>query len=837
MKINTYKKYQIYNSLFLSLYYQDSNTVGHLLPLLAKFAKSKILKAQNPIEIIDDFFQTYDELIGTDRIGFLFKVIQYVERQIVLFDSIEDIIPPDQLEDQEVVQIKDLFARDNNPETRQALLDKLNDFSVRVVLTAHPTQFYRPSVLKIISNLREQISSSNIEQIDLLLHQLGLTTLVNSKNPTPLDEALNIIHICRYYYYDAIGEYYYSLTKQFPGFDNPDIISLGFWPCGDRDGNPYVTHSTTREVIDALRMTLMKCYYNDVKLLSSKLTFKEAEALINPQRQKLYQAMFTADVVVDHQELLACLEGVREVVIDKYEGLYLTEIEKLIVKVKVFKNHFAALDIRQDHSIHYQTITYILKQNGLIEDSLDEMGDDELIALLTTGSVAIPDGQGAEPLVLDTIKNIAQLNSLQQANGVQGCHRYIISNSEDIFSILFVFGLFRWINGTDDFDFDIVPLFETMGGMEKCEAVMDSLFQIPAYRSHVLKRKDKQTIMLGFSDGTKDGGYLKANWSIFRSKEILSTICDKHEVKAIFFDGRGGPPARGGGKTHNFYAALGPNIANNEIQLTIQGQTITSTYGTAEKFKFNSEQMVTSGLLSFLNQEKSAISTGNRELIEELSERSYQKYQALKEHPKFLPYLEKMTTLKYYSKARIGSRPSKRNTNRQLTLSDLRAISYVGSWSQLKQNIPGYFGIGTAIAELKAKGEMDNMQELYQTVPFFKTLIDNCMMALTKCFFELTSYMKSSDEFRDFWIFLYEEYKLSKEMTLELTQQDTLMELEQTSKQSIKTREDIVFPLIIIQNYALQMILNNVDPANTLLYEKLITRSLYGNINASRNSA
>jgi phosphoenolpyruvate carboxylase len=216
---------------------------------------------------------------------------------------------------------------------------------------------------------------------------------------------------------------------------------------------------------------------------------------------------------------------------------------------------------------------------------------------------------------------------------------------------------------------------------------------------------------------------------------------------------------------------------------------------------------------------------------------SYEKYTELKTHPKFLDYLEKMTTLRYYSDAHIGSRPAKRKGHAKLTLKDLRAISYVGSWSQLKQNIPGYFGIGTAIQNLKEQGRLKDMQLLYKKAPFFKTLIDNSMMSLTKCFFELTSYMKSNDEFRDFWIYLHDEYLLSKKRILEITEYETLMENDPMIKESILIREAIVLPLMVIQNYALQKIQTNADSPNIELYKKLVIRSLYGNINASRNSA
>lgn len=831
------KKFQMYNSLFLNLYYQESNPVGNLIPLLTDYAEKRMEKGQSPMEILDKFINANQDVIGEDKLGFMFKVIQYVERQVVLFDSIEDVMVPSKLEDKKVIEVKDLISSTAEAHTTNELIRKINEFGVRIVLTAHPTQFYRPPVLNIIARLRKEIADNNFEQIDQILHQLGLTSLVNSKSPTPLDEARNIIHICRNYYYDAIGDLYTQLQEEVPKLDNPELLTLGFWPCGDRDGNPYVTYETTQQVIHDLRMTLMKCYYRDLKELSSKLTFKEVEDDLGTMTRRVYDAMFAPEVIVPYTEIISCLTHVEEVVIEKYAGLFLKELRALTNKVKIFKNHLASLDIRQDMDVHSETVRQVLQANGIIKETIDEITDKELVDYLCSGNIEIDTSKHTDSLVIDTIANIRQLPLLQTYNGEKGCHRYIISNSEDKFSVLYVFGLFRWLHPNEAINFDIIPLFETMHGMSVCEDVMDELYSISEYRAHVEARGNTQVMMLGFSDGTKDGGYLSANWSIFKSKERLSRVSKEHGVKALFFDGRGGPPARGGGKTHKFYAALGPKIANNGIQITIQGQTITSTYGTVEKFKFNAEQMISSGLYSHLHKQKAAISKDQRLLIEELSESSFEKYSELKAHPSFLPYLEKMTTLKYYSEANIGSRPSKRSKSSKLTLSDLRAISYVGSWSQLKQNIPGYFGIGTSIEKLKNEGRIDEVKALYKESPFFATLVDNCMMSLTKCLFSLTSYMQENEEFGPFWVYLFKEYELSKKMVLEVTGLHELMENEQRRRQSIQIREEIVLPLILVQNYALHMVQEGKEPANTELYKKLVNRSLYGNINASRNSA
>jgi phosphoenolpyruvate carboxylase len=245
--------------------------------------------------------------------------------------------------------------------------------------------------------------------------------------------------------------------------------------------------------------------------------------------------------------------------------------------------------------------------------------------------------------------------------------------------------------------------------------------------------------------------------------------------------------------------------------------------------------LVTAGLSNNLFGKENVISESSRQLMEELAALSFEKYDALKQHEKFMSYLENMSTLKYYTKANIGSRPGKRGHKAKLELTDLRAISFVGSWSQLKQNVPGYFGIGTAIKTLKEKGRLNDLKVLYKEAPFFQALMLNSMMSLTKCYFELTSYMKDDKEYGAFWNILHVEYKLSKEMLLSISDMDVLMEGEIISRESIKIRENIVLPLLVIQQCALQKIGQNSDYKE--LYEKIVTRSLYGNINASRNSA
>ena len=200
-----------------------------------------------------------------------------------------------------------------------------------------------------------------------------------------------------------------------------------------------------------------------------------------------------------------------------------------------------------------------------------------------------------------------------------------------------------------------------------------------------------------------------------------------------------------------------------------------------------------------------------------------------------------MSTLNYYAKTNIGSRPSKRNKSEQLVFEELRAIPFVGSWSQLKQNVPGFFGLGTALQHFEKTNQWDKVTDLYKNSLFFKTLIENSMMALCKSFFPLTAYMQKDEEFGEFWQIIYDEFLATKRLLLKLSGYQELMENYPDGKASIQIREQIVLPLLTIQQYALIKI-NEIRKGTTKpdlleVYEKLVTRSLFGNINASRNSA
>ena len=266
------------------------------------------------------------------------------------------------------------------------------------------------------------------------------------------------------------------------------------------------------------------------------------------------------------------------------------------------------------------------------------------------------------------------IKTIQGNNGEKAANRYIISNNQTTLNVMQLFAMLKLVAFQDELTVDISPLFETVTDLQNAPTVMEELYVNPEYAAHLKSRGNKQTIMLGFSDGTKDGGYLMANWAIYRAKENLTTVSRKYGIKVIFFDGRGGPPARGGGKTHNFYASLGPTIEDEEVQLTIQGQTISSNFGTLDSSQYNLEQLISSGIYNSISDKDLSMTLENRKVMTDLAERSYKVYSDFKAHPKFIPYLEHMSTLKYYAKTNIGSRPSKRGKSDGLVFSDLISI-------------------------------------------------------------------------------------------------------------------------------------------------------------------
>ena len=845
-------KYHIYNSVFITLPFDSIDNTGVLLPLFTDVCDTGFKKQETPKEIVDFFAKRYlHSASETDKIDLMFRFIQYIERQIVLFDAIEDAAFPEVNNMEGRGSLRDIKEKSDAKDKEEELIDFLENFNVRTVLTAHPTQFYPGAVLGIINDLTDAIRKNNLLDIKQLLAQLGKTPFIQNEKPNPFDEAVSLIWYLENVFYKTSGEMVQYLQKNiFNGnsIKNP-LIKLGFWPGGDRDGNPFVTTEITLKVAERLRTSILKCYYIEIRNLKRKLTFSGVDFLVSELEQKLYRSVFYSrgEIFITLNEFKAQLNKIKQIIIDQHQSLYLDEVDALMIKVNLFGFHFASLDIRQNSKIHdavfNDVVNYYLNTNPMVfPENYFQLTEEEKFAVVSNVSGDLDSNVFENEMTRSTIESIQAIKTIQEKNGEFGANRYIISNNESALNVMETFALFKLSNWENP-SVDIIPLFESVDDLQNAHAIMEKLYTNTAYAEHLKNRNNKQTIMLGFSDGTKDGGYLMANWSIYKAKEELTEISRKYGIKAIFFDGRGGPPARGGGKTHKFYASLGPNIENNEIQVTVQGQTISSNFGTLDSCRYNLENLLSAGVTNqVFSKGQNELTINEKEILDQLAELGYEKYLSFKNHPKFIPYLEQMSTLKYYAKTNIGSRPSKRSKSESLDFADLRAIPFVGSWSQLKQNVPGFFGVGSALKHFEDTNQWDKVQSVYDNSLFFKTLLENSMMSLAKSFFPLTAYMRKDPEFGEFWQIIYNEFLETKRLLLKIAGHKTLMENYPDGKASIDIREHIVLPLLTIQQYALLRIneINkeeNPDENLIKVYEKIVTRSLFGNTNASRNSA
>ena len=865
-------KYRVYNGLFMGLPFAEVESSGMLLPLFESFCRERLAEGMPPRRIVEGFFAAHAES-GTfphivDR---LFHFLRLVERQVVLFDAVEDAAFPAVRDLNGPGTLKETVDRVESEGRTAEYLALLEDYRIRVVLTAHPTQFYPDAVLSIITDLAQALQEDNLTRIYEILLQMGGTRFKNAEKPSPLDEARSLLWYLEHIFYPVAPQVHRRVLGTLVADPRERVriaprVELGFWPGGDRDGNPFVTSDLTLEIGALLRRTILALYLNDLRALAPRLTFAGVAEMVQEIRQRLERTIAPASPVPAGEgdllcvetdgtvyrsadELAADLDSVLNRITSRHHGLYAEHLEQLLVKVRTFGFHFASMDIRQDSSVHRRLVAEIVPILSPMLDAppvhadYDAASDEErcllvhqlatLFPLKTGITAALPEG-----ISRDTLRSLEAAAEIQRRNGERGVHRYIISHSMTAADVLEVWLLAQCAGtGGGPLKLDIVPLFESIVDLQNAPRIMDRLYRDPIYRGHLANRGDTQTIMVGFSDGTKDGGYVTANWEIFRAKQRLTQVARSAGIRVVFFDGRGGPPARGGGNTHLYYRALGREIESREIQLTIQGQTISSKFGTEDVARYNLEQLISAGIENALfTPDGPQLAPEDVALLDHLSDRSRAAYMELRRHPDFLPYLEQVTPLRFYGLTNIGSRPTSRNAGAPITLDNLRAIPFVGAWSQMKQNVPGYYGFGSGLEELFAEGEEERLRGLFDRSLFFRTMVENAMQSLSKTNFDLTGFLESHPRFGSFWCRLRDEANRTGAAFARLSEGGLHPAANPSALESIRTREQMILPVVVIQQYALAMLREKQPAEIAAVLEKLVIKSLAPSVNASRNA-
>src|SRR6266542_3727023 len=415
-------RFQLYNSLFTSLPFHRIEKTGVLLSLFLLHCEEGFRKKQSPVEIVDTFLSQYTTYRKEqESLDLLFRFIQYAERQVVLFDALEDAAFKHVNDLNGGGTLKHLQSEVMQTQKEEQLADKLKDFSVRMVLTAHPTQFYPGEVLGIINDLSKALAEENAALINMYLQQLGKTPFLKKQKPTPYDEAISLIWFLENVFYPSSGRILLALKNEYVDFlqQNNPVIRMGFWPGGDRDGNPFVTTNITqREILDTL-----------------------------------FQARVT--------------------LIEQHNGLFLHLLDNLISKVQIFGLHFASLDIRQDSSVHEKVLDATAEKTDVLPDNYSTLDDKEKIKLLQELSTTVSTSVFDDDLYKDTLESMQSIKTIQELNGKAGCHRYIISHCTSPLNVMEVFALLilsGW--NREQLPVDIVPLFETVDDLQNAETVM-----------------------------------------------------------------------------------------------------------------------------------------------------------------------------------------------------------------------------------------------------------------------------------------------------------------------------------------------------------------------------
>lgn len=762
----------------------------------------------------------------------------------------------------------------------KAIANDLYDLNYRTLLPAEEDT--------ILQRIRENI---------VLLWQSDET---RDRRPTVMDEVREGL-----YYYEATlfqlvpliyQELERALAEYYPGetFAVPVFLRYGSWIGGDRDGNPFVTVAVTEEALREQKETILKQYnieidalYHHLSSAQTRVGFdqalldsiehdftlmpqKEHEVLerfrLEPYRQKLLMmfrrlratraenempwgnARPNNSRAYQHvQEFLHDLYLIRDsLCANKGERLARGRLERLIRSAEVFGFHLATLDIRQ-HAERHRTAMGEVLQRYLLCDHYEGLAEVDRVALLEKEILSerpLTARLEFTPETNATIELFRLIRRAREEVGNEAIQTYIISMTTQVSNVLEVLLFAR--DAALFGELDISPLFETIEDLLAAPQIMTALFQNAAYQKHLAQRGNHQQIMIGYSDSNKDGGYLRANWMLFQAQRNLARVCDEFNIKLTLFHGRGGTLGRGGGPANRAILAQPPESIRGRIRITEQGEVVSSRYDDENIAHRHLEQVVnavllTSGRRPYYPQEQVWA-----ELMEEISQYSFQKYRSLVNSPDFLQYFHQATPIDHVDILNIGSRPARRKTTG--AISDLRAIPWVFSWTQSRVNLPSWYGVGSALeqwlctppaAETSPETQgaplnedrLNTLREMYTTWPFFRTVLDNVQVGLAKADIGIAQlYATLAEPALQATIFadLKAEFERTKQLALRITRHADLLDNENWLQRSIRLRNPYVDPMNYIQVELLRRLRANPSATDKAQLQAAVSLSVNG---------
>lgn len=722
-------------------------------------------------------------------------------------------------------------------ENAAEILEHLN---VVPVLTAHPTQVQRTTMLDLTNHIHVLLRKYRDVRMGLLNEQkwhnnlrryieiIMRTDMIREKKLKVTNEITNVMEYYNSSFLQAVTnltEEYKRLAKQH-GIDlkNPTPITMGMWIGGDRDGNPYVTAETLKK--SALTQCEVIMNYYDTKVANLYREFSLSTGIVKVseavqemaylsednsiyREKELYRRAFyyiqtklknTKTYFIDQiktephyhkieefkHDLLAIKQSLLE---NKGEAMISGEFTELLQAVEVFGFYLASIDMRQDSSVHEVCVAELLASAGIVEH-YSELSEDEKCHVLLNELLYDPRILSAthakkSALLQKELEIFQTARELKDKLGDAVIKQTIISHATSVSDLLELAVMHKEV-GLIDKEFarvQIVPLFETIEDLDNSYDTMKKYLSLPIAQKWIASNNNYQEIMLGYSDSNKDGGYLSSCWTLYKAQQQLTAIGDEFGVKITFFHGRGGTVGRGGGPTYEAITSQPLRSINDRIRLTEQGEVIGNKYGNKDAAYYNLEMLVSATINRMITKKKSDTSTSNRyeHIMDQVVERSYQIYRDLvfgNEH--FYDYFFESSPIKAISSFNIGSRPAARKTITEI--GGLRAIPWVFSWSQSRVMFPGWYGVGSSFKEFIDENPKENLaflRKMYKNWPFFQSLLSNVDMVLSKSNMNIAfEYAKlcEDEKVQEIYYTILDEWQLTKNVILAIEDYDELLE-------------------------------------------------------------
>ena len=830
--------------------------------------------------------------------------------------------------------------------TRENAKEILENLNVVPVLTAHPTQVQRKTMLDLTNHIHTLLRQHRDVKAGLVNEKKWLgnlrryielmmqTDMIRDKKLKVTNEITNVMEYYNSSFLQAITnfmvEYKRLAEERGIKLDNPKPITMGMWIGGDRDGNPFVTaetlklsatlqsevilnyyidkvytlyrtfslstnlSETSQAVAEMAALSTDKSVYREnepyrrafhyiqSKLIQTLLYLKEGNFSNEGQRltnraEKTLSAKTTPSVSNKGREIIPNyiqsrisetltelkkeetpsyktakefkedLQVIYDSLIEHHgEALVTGDLTELLQAVDVFGFFLASIDMRQDSSVHEACVAELLASANIVKDysSLSEEEKCQVLLkqLLEDPRILSATHEPKSELLQKELEIFKTARQLKDALGEEVIKQNIISHSTSVSDLLELAIMLKEVglideNGTR---VQIVPLFETIEDLDNSCDTMEKYLSLPIAQKWIASKNNYQEIMLGYSDSNKDGGYLSSCWTLYKAQQQLTAIGDKFGVKITFFHGRGGTVGRGGGPTYEAITSQPLRSINDRIRLTEQGEVIGNKYGNKDAAYYNLEMLVSAAINRMVTHKKSDAHTSNKyeRIMDQVVERSYQIYRDLVfGDERFYDYFFESSPIKAISSFNIGSRPAARKTITEI--GGLRAIPWVFSWSQSRVMFPGWYGVGSSFKEFIDQDPENNLaflQLMYKRWPFFKSLLSNVDMVLSKSNMNIAfeyAQLCEDQNVRDIFNIILDEWQLTKNVILEIEGHDELLAENTYLRDSLDYR----MPYFNVLNYIqLELIKRQRNGQLTPDQEKLIHITINGIATGLRNS-